>query len=152
VFTIFLMWVAWNIPNRVDVEWLKEGGGIVGDKHPPADRFNAGQKMVYWIQVLGGGAMAVTGYLLIFPFYGTNIADMQLAQVIHGIIAMLYIAVMIAHIYIGSVGMEGAFEAMWDGTVDVNWAKGHHRLWLEKEMARGEVQPPPPKGKMQPAE
>jgi formate dehydrogenase subunit gamma len=152
VFVIFLMWIAWNIPNRVDVEWLKEGGGMVGHKHPPADRFNAGQKMVYWIQVLGGGAMAVTGYLLMFPFYGTNIADMQLAQVIHGIMAMLYIAVMIAHIYIGSVGMEGAFEAMWDGTVDVNWAREHHRLWLEKEMPRGEVQPPPPKGKMQPAE
>jgi formate dehydrogenase subunit gamma len=152
VFVIFLMWVAWNIPNRVDVEWLKEGGGIVGHRHPPADRFNAGQKMVYWIQVLGGGAMAVTGYLLMFPFYGTNVADMQLAQVIHGIMAMLYIAVMIAHIYIGSIGMEGAFEAMWDGTVDVNWAREHHRLWLEKETAEGHVSAPPPKGKMQPAE
>ena len=60
VVLIFLMWIAWNIPNRVDVEWLKEGGGIVGHKHPPADRFNAGQKMIYWIVVLGGGAVAVT--------------------------------------------------------------------------------------------
>lgn len=152
VFLILLMWIAWNVPNRVDVEWLKEGGGIVGHKHPPADRFNAGQKMVYWIQVLGGGAMAVTGYLLMFPFYGTDIADMQLAQIIHGIVGMLFIAVMIAHIYIGSIGMEGAFEAMWDGTVDVNWAKEHHSLWVEKEAAKGDVSVPPPKGKMQPAE
>jgi formate dehydrogenase subunit gamma len=152
VFLILLMWIAWNIPNRVDVEWLKEGGGIVGHKHPPADRFNAGQKMVYWVQVLGGGAMAVTGYLLMFPFYGTDIADMQLAQIIHGIMGMLFIAVMIAHIYIGSIGMEGAFEAMWDGTVDVNWAKEHHSLWAEKEAAEGHVSASPPKGKMQPAE
>ncbi len=152
VFLILLMWIAWNIPNRVDVEWLKEGGGIVGHKHPPADRFNAGQKMVYWIQVLGGGAMAVTGYLLMFPFYGTDIADMQLAQIVHGIVGMLFIAVMIAHIYIGSIGMEGAFEAMWDGTVDVNWAKEHHSLWVEKEAAKGDVSASPPKGKMQPAE
>jgi formate dehydrogenase subunit gamma len=152
VFVIFLMWVAWNVPNRVDVEWLKEGGGIVGHKHPPADRFNAGQKMVYWIQVLGGGAMAVTGYILMFPFYGTDIADMQLAQIVHGVVAMLFVAVMIAHIYIGSIGMEGAFEAMWDGTVDVNWAKEHHSLWAEQEGAKGESSAPPRQGKMQPAE
>src|SRR5215510_12774683 len=84
VFVIFLMWIAWNIPNRVDVEWLKEGGGMVGHKHPPAYRFNAGQKMIYWIVVLGGTAVAVSGYFLMFPFYGTNIADMQLAQIVHG--------------------------------------------------------------------
>jgi formate dehydrogenase subunit gamma len=152
VFMIFLMWVAWNVPNRVDVEWLKEGGGIVGHKHPPAYRFNAGQKMIYWIQVLAGGAMAVTGYLLMFPFYGTDIADMQLAQIVHGVVAMLFVAVMIAHIYIGTIGMEGAFEAMWDGTVDVNWAKEHHSLWAEQEGAKGDVSAPPRQGKMQPAE
>ena len=77
VVLIFLMWIAGNIPNRVDVEWLKQGGGIVGDEHPPAYRFNAGQKMIYWIVVLGGAAVAVTGYLLMFPFYGTDIAGMQ---------------------------------------------------------------------------
>jgi len=152
VFTIFLMWIAWNIPNRVDVEWLKRGGGIVGHDHPPADRFNAGQKMIYWIVVLGGAAVAATGYILMFPFYGTNIADMQVAQVIHGVTALLFVAVMIAHIYIGTIGMEGAFEGMWDGTVDVNWAKEHHRVWLEKEIVEGHVTPPPPKGRMQPAE
>ena len=81
------MWIAGNIPNQDDVEWIKEGGGIVGDEHPPADRFNAGQKMIYWIVVLGGGAVAVTGYLLMFPFYGTGIAGMQIAQIVHGIVA-----------------------------------------------------------------
>ena len=101
-----------NIPNQVDVEWIKEGGGIVGDKHPPADRFNAGQKMIYWIVVLGGGAVAVTGYLLMFPFYGTDIAGMQLAQIVHGVVGVLFVAAMLAHIYIGTIGMEGAFEAM----------------------------------------
>jgi formate dehydrogenase subunit gamma len=152
VFTIFLMWIAWNIPNRVDVEWLKRGGGIVGHDHPPADRFNAGQKMIYWIVVLGGTAVAVSGYILMFPFYGTNIADMQVAQIVHGVAALLFVAVMLGHIYIGTIGMEGAFEGMWDGTVDVNWAKEHHRVWLEKETVEGHVAPPPPKGKMQPAE
>jgi len=136
VFAIFLIWIAGNIPNKVDIEWAKRGGGIVGHDHPPAPRFNGGQKMIYWIVVIGGTAVAVTGYLLMFPFYATGIQGMQLAQTVHAIIAVLFVAAMLAHIYIGTIGMEGAFEAMGEGTVDVNWAREHHRLWLEQEMAR----------------
>ena len=136
VVLIFLMWIAGNIPNRVDFQWLKAGGGIVGHEHPPAQRFNAGQKLIYWIVVLGGGAAAATGYLLLFPFYVTDIAGMQIAQVIHSVVAMLFIAAMLGHIYIGTIGMEGAFEAMGTGEVDVNWAKQHHSLWLDEEQAR----------------
>jgi len=152
VVLIFFMWIAGNIPNRVDWEWLKRGGGIVGHDHPPAYRFNAGQKAIYWIQVLGGTAIVISGYVLIFPFYGTDVSNMETAQVVHGVIAMLFIAVMIAHIYIGTIGMEGAFEAMGTGDVDVNWAKEHHSLWLEKEMARGRSAPPPKGAAATPAE
>ncbi len=150
VVLIFLMWIAGNFPSRVDVEWLKEGGGIVGHGHPPAKRFNAGQKMIYWIVVIGGGAVAVTGYLLMFPFWGTSIVGMQTAQVVHGIVGVLFVAAMLGHIYIGTIGMEGAFEAMGTGTVDENWAKQHHSLWLEEEKAKGGAAPAP--GRMQPAE
>ena len=152
VVVIFLMWIAWNFPTRVDVNWLREGGGIVGHKHPPADRFNAGQKMVYWIVVLGGSAIAASGYVLMFPFYGTNVAEMQLAEIVHGVVAVLFVAAMLGHVYIGTLGMEGAFEAMWDGTVDVNWAKEHHSLWLEKEASQGKLTAPPAQGTMQAAE
>ena len=136
VVLIFMMWLGGNIPNRVDIEWLKRGGGIIGHDQPPAYRFNAGQKGIYWIVVLGGSLIAVTGYFLMFPFYGTNIADMQLAEVVHGVVAVLFIAAMLGHIYIGTIGMQGAFEAMGKGTVDLNWAKEHHSLWLEQEQAR----------------
>jgi formate dehydrogenase subunit gamma len=136
VILIFFMWIAGNIPNRVDVEWFKRGGGMVGHDHPPAERFNGGQKAIYWIVVLGGTAAAVSGYTLIFPFYGTDIETMQSATMVHSIIAMLFIAAMLGHIYIGTIGMEGAFEAMGEGTVDINWAKEHHALWLEQERAR----------------
>jgi len=152
VVLIFLMWIAGNIPNKVDVEWLKEGGGIVGHRHPHAYRFNAGQKAIYWIVVLGGGLVAASGYVLMFPFYGTNIADMQVAQVVHGVIALLFIAAMLGHIYIGTLGMQGAFEGMWDGTVDVNWAKQHHDLWFAEEEASKGHKAPPQDGRMQPAE
>ena len=136
VISIFFMWIAGNIPNRLDIEWLRRGGGMVGPDHPPAYRFNAGQKVIYWIVVLGGSAIAVSGYLLIFPFYGTDIQTMQSAEMAHGVIAMLFIAAMLGHIYIGTVGMEGAFEAMGEGTVDINWAKEHHNLWLEEVRTR----------------
>lgn len=136
VILIFAVWLAGNIPNRVDVEWIKRGGGLLWHDHPPAYRFNAGQKAVYWIVVLGGTAVAVSGYMLIFPFYVTNIPGMQIAQAIHGVVAVLFVAVMLAHIYIGTIGMQGAFEAMGEGNVDLNWAKEHHSLWLEEESAR----------------
>jgi formate dehydrogenase subunit gamma len=152
VVVILLMWIAWNIPHKVDIEWMKEGGGIVGDKHPPAERFNAGQKMIYWIVVLGGGLVAATGYLMMFPFYLTDIAGMQLAQIVHGIVALLFVAAMLGHIYIGTIGMEGAFEAMGTGEVDLNWAKQHHSLWVKEELAKPRGEAPPSRAAPHPAE
>ena len=139
VVLMFLMWIAWNLPSGGDLTWIKEGGGIVGNGHPPAKRFNPGQKLIYWVVVLGGGAVAVTGYLLMFPFYATDIAGMQTAQMVHGIVSLLFIAIMLAHIYIGTIGIQGAFEAMGRGEVDVNWAQQHHSLWLEKQASKGRV-------------
>jgi len=136
VVLIFLMWIGGNIPNKLDLEWIKRGGGLIGHDHPPARRFNAGQKGIYWIVVIGGGLVAVTGYQLMFPFYVSGIEGMQIAQIVHSVVAVLFIAAMLAHIYIGTIGMEGAFEAMGSGEVDVNWAREHHSLWLNQEMAR----------------
>ena len=136
VVLIFLMWIGGNIPNKLDLEWIKRGGGLIGHDHPPARRFNAGQKGIYWIVVIGGGLVAATGYQLMFPFYVSGIEGMQIAQIVHSIVAVLFIAAMLAHIYIGTIGMEGAFEAMGSGEVDVNWAREHHSLWLDQELAR----------------
>jgi formate dehydrogenase subunit gamma len=123
-----------NLFERVDVDWVKQGGGFIKSKHAPAGRFNPGEKMVYWLSVAAGILVSVSGFLLLFPFYGTNIADMQIAQVVHAIIAMLFIALILAHIYIGTLGMEGAFEAMGTGEVDLNWAREHHDRWLVEKL------------------
>ncbi|MBX9595877.1 MAG: formate dehydrogenase subunit gamma [Roseomonas sp.] len=133
---LFLVWVKDNIPNARDIAWFKAGGGLLGHGHPEAARFNGGQKMVFWITVLGGALVSISGYILIFPFVMTDIAGMQLAHIVHGVLSVLMVAAMIAHIYIGSVGMEGAFDAMGSGDVDLNWAKEHHSLWVEQEMAK----------------
>ena len=126
-----------NLLERVDVEWVKQGGGFIKSKHAPAGRFNLGEKMVYWLSVAAGFAVSASGFVLLFPFYGTNIADMQLAQVAHAVIAILFIALILAHIYIGTLGMEGAFEAMGTGEVDLNWAREHHDRWLAELESKG---------------
>jgi formate dehydrogenase subunit gamma len=139
---IFLQWVIYNLPSARDFTWIAEGGGIIGSKHPPAAKFNAGQKLVFWITVLGGFALAITGYMLMFPFYSlpsstlteynTSIDAIQTAQVIHALVGLIMIAVILAHIYIGTIGMQGAFSSMGTGQVDVNWARQHHSVWAEK--------------------
>ena len=135
---MFLIWIKDNIPGKIDLEWIKQGGGILyKGKHPPARRFNAGQKGIFWIVIIGGALMSVSGWFLIFPYLLGNVTELQVWTVIHAVVAMLFIAVMLAHIYIGSVGMEGAFDAMGTGEVDVNWAKEHHSLWVEEEKAKG---------------
>jgi formate dehydrogenase subunit gamma len=123
-----------NLFERVDLDWLKQGGGFIKNKHAPAGRFNLGEKLVYWLSLAAGIAVSASGFLLLFPFYGTDIADMQLAQVVHAVVAVLFVALILAHIYIGTLGMEGAFEAMGSGEVDLNWAKEHHDLWLARQL------------------
>jgi formate dehydrogenase subunit gamma len=149
---IVVIFIKDNIPDKIDVEWFKRGGGFIKSKHAPARRFNAGEKLVFWGALGAGAAVSVSGYFLLFPFYVTNIAGMQITQVVHSVIAILFVALILGHIYIGTLGMEGAFEAMGTGEVDVNWAKEHHDLWLEEKLAQGHLAAPPERPSATPAE
>lgn len=151
VVVLFLLWVKDNFLTAVDVEWLKEGGGMVGHKHPPAWKFNAGQKLLFWLVVLATIGVAASGFFLLFPFYLTDIFGMQIAQMVHALIAVAFVALIIAHIYIGSLGMEGGFDAMGHGDVDLNWAKQHHALWVEQELGQGRTAAPPAGARTTPA-
>ncbi len=133
---IVLLWIIHNIPDKVDMEWIKQGGGLLKKGvHPPARKFNAGQKVIFWTVVIGGAGLSYTGIMLLFPAEAGTAADWQFYQIIHALIAAALSAIVIAHIYIGSVGMEGAFDAMGSGEVDENWAKEHHSLWVEEVKA-----------------
>lgn len=156
---IVVLWIKDNIPNRHDLAWLAKGGGLfTKGSHPPAKRFNAGQKLLFWFVVIGGLSISVSGIALLFPFqiemfagtfailnvFGlglptdlTPIQEMQYSQVWHTIVALGLIVLVIAHIYIATIGMEGAYDAMGNGMVDRNWAKEHHRLWVEGEQPPG---------------
>lgn len=155
---VLVLWFMQNLPTRQDFIWLIKGGGMFSrNSHPPAWKFNAGQKILFWLVILGGFSISLSGIALMFPFefalfaktfqflniFGLNLPEtltplqeMQYAQLWHAIMAVFLIMVVIGHIYLGTVGMEGAFDAMGSGEVDVNWAREHHSLWVEQEEAR----------------
>jgi len=141
VLVMFFMWVLENLPTREDLVWLARGGGLfTKGSHPPAWKFNAGQKLLFWAVVGFGGLISLSGYLLLFPLWFATLHEMQLAQMAHATIAVVFVAMIIAHIYIGTVGMEGAFDAMGTGEVDENWAREHHPQWVAQ--MTGEPMPP----------
>lgn len=133
---MIVMWIRGNLPDRTDGPWLRQLGGFFNNSHPPARRFNAGQKLIFWAVVLGGLALSVTGLILLFPFTVAGIEGMQIAQYLHAVVGVLLIGAILGHIYIGTIGMEGAFDAMGTGEVDLTWARKHHSLWVEEEQAK----------------
>ena len=142
IIAMAVVWIGGNLPSRLDWNWLKRGGGFfrTGGENPPARRFNAGQKIVFWGVLLGGLALLATGLFLMFPFYWAGYTGVQTAQILHAALGLLMIGLIIGHIYIGTVGMQGAFGAMWGGRVDRNWAKEHHSLWYD-EISAGDGPP-----------
>jgi formate dehydrogenase subunit gamma len=110
----------------------------------PAQYFNAGEKVWFWGGVvLLGLVMSLTGLLLDFTNFGQTRFMLQVADYLHIAGATLYIAASFGHIYIGTIGTPGAYEAMRDGTVDEEWARAHHQLWYDEVKAAGPATPGP---------
>jgi formate dehydrogenase subunit gamma len=159
----FILWVRHNIPSKLDLKWLAMGGGIFAKGvHPPARKFNAGQKIIFWAVMIGGLSVSMSGIALMFPFQTsmfaetfallnsigfslptdfTPLQEQQMNQLWHGVVSLGLMTMIVAHIYIGSVGMEGALDAMNSGMVDRNWAKEHHNLWVEEEDQKNNPKP-----------
>ncbi|MGP9820264.1 formate dehydrogenase subunit gamma [Salinarimonas sp. NSM] len=147
------LWVQDNLFNRVDREWLRRAGGLPSGRHVPAEKFNAGQKLIFWISILGGLALGVSGILLMLPISTIGMGWMQVLHGGHTIVAALMIATIIGHAYLGSVGVSGSFDAMWRGDVDRQWARTHHPLWIERlERGRAASAEPETPPRAEPAE
>jgi len=133
---MLLKWFHHNIPASYDREWFRQAGGYFGGGHPPAGFANAGEKAYYWVLVVGGAALVVSGFYLLFPNLGFERGAMQIANIFHGASALVLTTAVCAHIYLGTLGSEGALEGMITGEVDEGWARQHHGVWLDEVQGR----------------
>ena len=129
---VFVTFLKDNWPSKEDITWLIKGGGMFSGQEVPSHRFNAGEKVVFWLGVLGLGVIVVASGLVLdklIPGLIYERGTMQIANMIHGVATVLMMAMFMGHIYMGTIGMQGAYSAMRTGYVDETWAKEHHELW-----------------------
>jgi len=129
---VFITFLKDNWPSKEDITWLLKGGGMLSGQEVPSHRFNAGEKVVFWLGVLGLGVIVVASGLVLdklIPGLIYERSTMQIANMVHGVATVLMMAMFMGHIYMGTIGMQGAYSAMREGYVDETWAKEHHELW-----------------------
>ena len=129
---VFVTFLKDNLPSKEDFTWIIHGGGLLSEHEVPSHRFNAGEKIVFWFGVLGLGLIVVASGLVLdklVPGLIYERSTMQMANMVHGVATVLMMVMFMGHIYMGTVGMEGAYSAMKEGYVDETWAKEHHELW-----------------------
>jgi formate dehydrogenase subunit gamma len=135
-----------NVPRGYDFKWFGSAGGMFGGKHVPSGKFNAGEKTWFWVGVVVLSLIvSVTGLILNFPNFDQVRAVMIQANILHGIAALAVIILSLGHIYMGTIGVEGAYQSMRFGYVDEAWAKEHHQLWYE-DVKSGKVKAETAKG------
>ncbi|MFY3386072.1 formate dehydrogenase subunit gamma [Paracidovorax sp. MALMAid1276] len=133
---IILTFIKDNFPTRADVQWVLKGGGMLGKGHHevPSHRFNAGEKGLFWWGITIPGVFVVLSGLVLdklIPGFGDVRSDMQIAHMVHATLAIWMMGLICGHIYMGTVGMRGAYKAMRTGYVSEDWAKEHHELWYD---------------------
>ncbi|RZS86088.1 formate dehydrogenase subunit gamma [Pigmentiphaga kullae] len=129
---VFLTFIRDNLPTRDDMVWLRKGGGLFNGQHVPTGRFNAGEKLVFWGGVLFLGFIVIgSGLVLdrVIPGLVYTRGTMQVAHMVHAVATILMMCMFLGHIYLGTLGMKGAYKAMKTGYVDEAWAREHHELW-----------------------
>ena len=129
---MLLMLIPKNILKGYDFAWLASLGGRLGKGHPSAGFINAGEKIMFWLMFFGGAALVISGFFLLFPNLDFTRGAMQLANIVHVVIGLFLIGIAMGHIYLGTIGTEGAWEGMYSGEVDEAFAKQHHDLWYEE--------------------
>jgi formate dehydrogenase subunit gamma len=138
---VFITFLRDNFPRREDITWLLKLGGMLSGKEVPSHRFNAGEKLVFWGGVFFLGLIVVGSGLVmdkLIPGMVYLRDDMQVAHMIHAVAAVAMVAMFLGHIYIGTIGMRGAYRAMRDGYVDDDWAAEHHELWY-RDIRSGKI-------------
>lgn len=129
----FFLFVKDNVWKAEDAQWIAKAGGLLSGEHVPSWRFNFGEKIMFWLGlVILGLTVSVSGLIMDFPNFGQVRDTMQTVNIIHAIGALLFVCLMLGHIYLGTIGMDGAYAAMRTGYVDETWAREHHELWYKQ--------------------
>ena len=131
---VFFTFLRSNWPEKGDLTWLRRGGGLISGAEPASGRFNAGEKVIFWGGVFFLGVVVVSSGLVLdklLPGLVYERGTMQIAHMVHAVAAVLMMAMFLGHIYLGTIGMEGAYKAMRTGYVDEAWAKEHHAYWYD---------------------
>jgi formate dehydrogenase subunit gamma len=132
-----------NFFRRYDWTWMRRIGDFLKGRHVSAGRYNAGEKVWFWLGVtMSGIIVSATGLVLDFPNFGQGRETMQLANVIHAVAAVGFMALSLGHIYLGTIGLEGSYDAMRRGSVDETWAKEHHDIWY-RQVISDQTRPAP---------
>jgi formate dehydrogenase subunit gamma len=131
VLAMIVLFIRDNFPKAYDFRWFARAPAFfLKGEHIPSGRFNAGEKAWFWLGVIGLSiAVSWSGVVLLFPNFDQSRAVMQDAWIFHASAALLYIAISLGHIYMGTIGVEGSYQAMRTGYVDEVWAKEHHEIW-----------------------
>ena len=133
---LFVRFIRDNGFSGEDVKWFVHIIDYFKGHEYPSDRFNAGEKLVFWfVLTLGSTALVVTGLILLFPNFNQTRNTMQIANVLHVVAAYLSIALACVHVYLGTLGLKGAYRAMRDGYVTESWAEHHHLRWYQRILA-----------------
>jgi len=136
---VIVTFVRDNLPAKGDLNWLLKGGGMFSEHEVKSGRFNAGEKVVFWIGVFALGLVVVASGLVmnqVLPGIDYSRSTMQIAHMVHAASNILMLVVFMGHIYLGTLGTEGALEGMKTGYVDETWAKEHHELWYDEVKGR----------------
>ena len=131
---VIVTFVRDNLPSKEDITWILKGGGLFSGTEVPSHRFNAGEKILFWSGVFFLGLVVVGSGLVLdklIPGLVYERGTMQISHMVHAVATFLMMAMFMGHIYMGTIGMRGAYSAMRDGYVDETWAKEHHELWYD---------------------
>ena len=131
VLAMFIHFIKGNFFKLADLKWFAKGGGMFGG-HVSAGRYNGGEKTWFWLAMIFGAGLCVSGLILDFAIFGQGREIMALSHVVHGISALILISVSFGHIYLGTAGVEGTIDGMATGSVDAAWAKAHHDQWYQE--------------------
>jgi formate dehydrogenase subunit gamma len=142
VLVFIVLFIRDNVWQGIDALWIRKAGGLLSGEHVPSHRFNFGEKTWFWLGVVGLSTLVgISGLVLNFPNFEQGRSVMQIANVVHLVGSLLVMTLSLAHIYIGSIGMEGALDSMKTGYVDETWAREHHELWYDEAVRRPPAEP-----------